>query len=85
MSTPNPAIPSDAQEFCLSPVMQCPPPLPEGDLGLQGGLEQQPLCVPPGPSCTSGMPAPREEEEESMEEVVLQEGLDAQLVPCHRP
>lgn len=65
---PKSAIPSHAQEFCLSPVAYAVPLSPAqrrcGATRWAGAAAP----VSPGPSCICGRPAPREEEE-SREEV----------------
>lgn len=65
---PKSVFPGDAQAFRLPPlayaVFPLPCPKPPGDLGVLGGLDQQPP-YPQGPPASVGCQLPGEEEEES--------------------
>lgn len=82
MSTQSQQFPAKLRNFaCPQLLMQCPPPLPKGDVGLQGGLEQQPLHPQGPPACVGcQLPGRRRRRAGRRWLVVLQEGLGAPVV-----
>lgn len=73
VSTQSQRSPGMLRHFaCPASLMQSPPPLPKA--ARRFGAPGWAAPVSPEPSCVHGMPAPREEEEESREEVVVVSG-----------